>query len=66
MDYRAASAAKVRQIASNFRARANETEVSSYRREMLATAMELEEIAAFSDLLAEGAIGDDLAGSAAA
>jgi hypothetical protein len=64
MNYRAASAAKVRQMAQDFRARANETEVSSYRRQMLATAMELDEIAAFSDLLAEGAIGDEFAASA--
>ena len=58
MNFQAVSAAKVRQLANSFRARADETEVSSYRRQMLSTAMELDEIAALSDLLAEGALGD--------
>ncbi len=59
MNLQAISAAKVRQLAQNYRVRAGETELSSYRRHMLDTAVELDEIAAFSDLLAEGAIGDD-------
>ena len=59
MNCQAISAAKVRQMAQGFRVRANQTENSSYRQQMLATATELDEIAAFSDLLAEGAIGGD-------